>query len=286
MSSLLKLFSNKRLILLLVGIMFFIALMGLSFGERSKMSWPENFVRDSMAWVQGLLYKPAGAVAGFFGDIKNLSVIYEENKALRQTLAQYARDRMRLNELEEQNERLKKALGFTESQQQANNYKWHIAEVVGMSPDPFHNNTAVINLGSKNGIKENMPVMTAEGLLGRVTHVSAFSSNVQLITDINDSNSKGISVTIHGKPDSYGVIESYDGEYLIMNKIDPNDDLQPGDTVITSGMGQLFPSGLVIGTVASRREGDFGITHTAQIKPSASFVRLREVFIVEVPELR
>jgi rod shape-determining protein MreC len=171
-----------------------------------------------------------------------------------------------------------------------NNYKYRIAEVYAASPDPF-DNTVVINLGEKDGIKENMAVMSVDGLIGRVSRVFPFHSNVQLLTDLDDrsNSSKAIAVTIKGKEnESFGIIESYDREkgLLVMNKIPRTDEMTVGDVVVTSGLGQLFPRGIEIGEVVSRDEGEFGITHTALVKPFASFTHLREVFVVEVPELR
>lgn len=284
-----KLMGNTRLFILLAAIIFFIALMGFTLGGRGQLSWPEKFVSDTVSFVQGLFYKPAQSVAGFFEDVRKLKTIYEENEALRATLAQYARDTARLNDLEAQNERLKEELQFTERQKNANNYRYHIAEVISVSPDPY-NKVVKVNLGEKDGIKPDMAVVTVKGLIGRIVSTTPFTSNVQLITDMSgtESGAKAISATVEDpETDSFGIIERYDREqgYLVMTKIDQNDKLEEGDTVITSGLGELFPAGLVIGTVVSRQVGEFGLTHTAMVKPAADFIKLREVFIVEVPGL-
>ncbi|MDF2713934.1 MAG: rod shape-determining protein MreC [Paenibacillus sp.] len=271
----------------MAGVIVFVALMGFTFGGRGAMSWPEGFLKDTVTYVQGWLNKPARAVAGFFEDVHRISVLYEENRQMKLSLTQYAKDTARLNDLEAQNKRLKDALGFTERQQQSNKYKYRIAEVYASSPDPF-NNTIVINLGEKDGIKPNMAVMSVEGLIGRIVDVSPFYSNVQLITDLDSNSTKAIAVTIKGREnDSFGILEGYDRDkgMLVMNKIPKTDNLTTGDVVVTSGVGQLFPRGIEIGEVFSRDEGEFGITHTALIKPFASFNHLREVFVIEVPEL-
>jgi rod shape-determining protein MreC len=274
---------------LLLGIVCFFTLMGLTL-NRQQMTWPEKFVKDSISWTQGLFYKPAAAIAGFFEDIRHLKVIYEENKTLKLTLTHYARDTQRLNLLEDQNKSLKEALGFTEMQRQSNNYTYRIAEVVTVNSDP-NNNTISINLGEKDGIKVNMAVMSIEGLVGRVTQVSGFYSNVQLLTSINDTdnNSKAIAATVKdGESESFGMIESFDPKtgYLVMNKVDQSDPIKEGDVIVTSGLGQVFPGGIEVGTVASIGPGEFGITQTVMVKPKASFRHIREVFVVEVPEVR
>jgi rod shape-determining protein MreC len=285
-----KLMGNKRLIILLLGIICFFSLMGLTLSNRAPLPWPAKFVKDTVSWTQGIFYKPAASIAGFFEDIRQLRVIYEENKTLKLTLTQYARDTQKLNELEAQNKRLMEALGFTERQRQANKYTYRIAEVVTVNSDPY-NNTISINLGEKDGIKENMAVMTVNGLIGRVSKVFGFYSNVQLLTDINDtdSNSKAIAVTVKGKESqSFGMVESFDSKtgYLTMSKVDQADPMQIGDIVLTSGLGQVFPSGIEVGKIVSIGPGEFGITHKVSVEPLASFRHIREVFVVEVPEVR
>lgn len=282
-----KWMGNIRLIILMAGVIVFAAIIGFTYGGGGAMSPPEGFVKDTVTWVQGLLNRPARSIAGFFDDMRRISVLYEENRQMKQTLTQYAKDTARLNDLQAQNKRLQDALGFTERQQQANNYKYRIAEVYASSPDPL-NSTIVINLGEKDGIRMNMAVMSVDGLIGRIVDVSPFYSNVQLLTDLDSSSAKAIAVTIKGhENDSFGILEGYDRDkgMLIMNKIPKTDNLTKGDIVVTSGIGQLFPRGIEIGEVVSRDEGEFGITHTALIRPFASFIHLREVFVIDVPEL-
>lgn len=273
---------------MMLGLICFIALMGLTFGQRNYNTWPEKFLKDTISWTQGLVYKPVGAVVGFFQDVGQLRTIYEENQVLRQTLNKYARDTTRLNDLELQNKRLQDALGFTERQKQMNDYKFRIAEVVYFNQG---NKIMTVNLGEKDGIRPNMAVMSVEGLIGRVVSVSSFYSDVQLLTGIDDKaalESKAISVTVKGKEnESFGFIETFDSDSqtLLMTKIDPKDPIQPGDTIITSGRGLVFPRGIEVGQVIEKKQGEFGITYVASIQPFASFNHLREVFVVEVPEL-
>jgi len=281
-----KFMGNKRLLFLMLALILFFILMGLTLGGRAGLTWPEKFVKDTVSWTQALFYKPAAAVAGFFEDIGKLRVIYEENRTLKMTLTQYARDTQRLNDLEAQNKRLKEQLDFTEHQKQANDYKYRIAEVVAANTVDPYTNTLTINLGERDGIKKDMAVVTIDGLIGRVQEVAPFTSTVQLLIDITDSDnsSKAIVATAQGKEnDSFGVIESYEKGLLAMTRVDPNDPIAVGDTVITSNYGLVFPGGIPIGKVVSRDVGDFGITHKVMVEPFASFNKIREVFVVEAP---
>lgn len=283
-----RLLGNKKLIFLLVCLILFIALMGLTFGERKSLTWPEKFLKDTVSFTQGLFYKPAGIIAGFFENMGMLSDVYEENLALKKKLSDYALDTIRLNILEEQVGRLEEALLFSERQKQANRYIWHFAEVISASPDPF-DQTININLGEKDGIRENMAVATVDGLIGIVRNVAPFSSSVQLISaiDYRVDTTKAIAATTKENEESFGMIERYTEEnFLEMNKIESTDSIEVGDTVLTSGYGEVFPKGIVIGTVVSRGVSDSGITHKAMIKPAANLTgaKLRQVFVIEVPE--
>lgn len=289
-----KFWGSKRLFILLFGLIFFIALMGLTLTKREQITWPEKFLKDTISFTQGLIYKPAAYIAGFFEDVGNLRTIYEENKVLKLTLSQYAMDIARLNELEVQNERLKTALDFTEQQKKANDYVRHYADVTADSPDPY-NHTITVNLGKKDGMKVNMAVVSTDGLIGLIKRVSAFTSNVELITNMNNNlnTTKAIAATVVGKEEqSFGIVESYDETaeggslVFVMTKISKEDPLVAGDVVITSGLGSVFPAGIVIGTVISKQMGEFGITYTAYIKPAVKFQHLREVFVIEMPEVK
>ncbi|MFC5700504.1 rod shape-determining protein MreC [Cohnella faecalis] len=271
---------NKRLFILMIGLIVFISVMGFTLG-RTRLTWPERFLNDAFGSVQGALYRPVGAVADFFGDLDRLSDVYKENEQLRQTVAQYAQDQIRYNFIEAENERLKDDLAFTERQKNLYKYRYLIGQVVASSSNPY-DHSMKINLGSRDGIKEQMAVTTVDGLIGIVSHVSEFTSTVTPITELDALTSKGISVaaTVLNKTDSFGIIE-YDKEKgLQMTKIAETDKLAVGDTVITSGLGNLFPQGIIIGKVLNRQVGDFGLTHTASIEPAADFDHTREVFVV------
>lgn len=280
-----KLLGNKKIVVLLISLIVFVALMGLTL-MRTGMTTPEKVIKDTVTWTQGIFYRPAQQIAGFIQDIRDLRGLYEENRVLKATLSNYAKDTMRLNKLESENKNLKELLEFTDRQKNLDNYKYHVAQVLSISPDPY-NGRVNINLGSRDGIRENMAVISTEGLVGRVESVSELSASVQLLTELDATNneSKAISATVKGKERSFGIIQSYDPitQNLVMTNIEQTDELEVGDTVITSGMGLVFPQGIEIGTVVAKEDGDFGINYVAQVEPVATFRHLSELLVVEVP---
>ncbi|WP_238357372.1 rod shape-determining protein MreC [Cohnella zeiphila] len=279
---------NKRLFIMMIGLILFVALLGFSSG-RTGLTWPERFLNDAFGTVQGALYRPVGAVAGFFRDLGRLSDVYKENERLRETVARYTQDKIRYNMIENDNKRLQDELNFTDRQKELyNNYQYLIAQVVASGSNPY-DQTIKINLGSHDGIKPKMAVTTVDGLVGLVSKVSEFTSTVMPITELDPNSPDAISIaaTVLGKEDQAFGIVSYDKEnnLLQMNKIDENATVADGDLVVTSDLGGLLPKGMIIGTVVNTQVGDFGLTRTASIKPAAKLDHLTEVFVVVAPDV-
>ncbi|MBN3525659.1 rod shape-determining protein MreC [Paenibacillus apiarius] len=289
--TLFKLLGNKRLFIMLFGLILFIALMGFTLGGRLNLSWPEKFVHDTVTFVQQIFYKPAAYVSEFIEDVSNLKDVHEENERLKIAVAQYTRDKAHYNAIQAQNESLMEALKFTERQKKLNlPYEYRIAQVTSINvADPF-NQTINVNLGSKNGVRQGMPVISVEGVVGMISRVYEFSSTVQLLTNLDDKDpsSRPISATIMGKEKkSFGMIESYDHSSgtFSMTRIEEDDEIAEGDTVVSSGEGGIFPKGLILGTVISINIGEFGLTRTATVQPAATYRDWRELFIVITPDL-
>ncbi|MFC3798339.1 rod shape-determining protein MreC [Cohnella sp. GCM10012308] len=270
----------------MIGLILFIAVMGFTL-RRSGLTWPERFVNDAFGTAQSALYRPVGAVAGFFRDLGRLSDVYKENEELRRTVAMYTQDQVRYNAIASENERYKKDLEFKQRQEQLFNYKQVISQVIASGSNPY-DKTIKIDQGSHDGVKAGMAVVTVDGLVGLVSKVSEFTSTVMPITELDSTtpDTIQISATISGKEQQVFGIVDYDKEngVMRMSKIDENANVAEGDIVVTSGKGGVLPKGLIIGKVLTNQVGDFGLTHTATIQPAAQFDHLYEVFVVMTPD--
>lgn len=283
-----KLLGNKRLFIMLIGLVAFIAIMGFTLGPRASLSWPEKFVKDTVGFVQSVFYKPAAYIAGFFEDVRNMKAVYEENEELRRAVAQYSRESANYNTIKAKYERLRDNLRFTQNQKNRDKYDYRTAEVIAVNSDP-NNRTLVVNLGERDGIRPNMSVTTVDGMVGIVSNVSNFTSTVKLLTtmDAQDPNPQPISVTAIGKEDkTFGIVETYDEKTntLLMTRVAEDDPIAEGDKIISSGAGGVIPPGLIIGEVKSVQISQFGQSRTATITPAAKFEDWRYVIIVVTPE--
>lgn len=270
-------FSNKRLIVLLLSIILLVALIGFSLRERSQPSWPERFVKDTASLVQTMVSGPVQYVAGFFGNLQDLQNTYQENKQLKTRVDKIVSLEAQVQNLEKDNQQLRDVLG---EQKSLSDYKTVPATVIGRNPDRWHE-FIIIDKGDVNGIKQNMAVMTATGLVGKVKSVNQFSSTVQLLSDQDPKNQ--ISAYVQGKANVFGIVQGYDQEQklLLVKRIPYDAKVSKGQTVITSGLGGVFPKGLLIGKVVKVQPDQYGLNQTAYVKPGSDFYDIENVLVIK-----
>lgn len=146
--------------------------------------------------------------------------------------------------------------------------------VIGLDPSPFIRSIN-IGAGSDRGVLHGMPVLTDEGLVGRVTEVTAATSRVQLITD----PASAVNVQLQGSR-ADGLLAAQPNGELWVELIDQNANVEPGELVLTSGLGGAFPADIPVGHVVSVRRRDFELFQRAVIQPTVNFDELEIVLLV------
>jgi rod shape-determining protein MreC len=270
-------FLNKRLIILLVSMIILVSLIGFSLKEREELTWPEQFIKDTTGWAQTIVSRPANYIAGFFGNVKDLQNAYDENKQLRLRLDELAQLKADVQSVTEDNEELRDILDKKDS---LSDYEQIQATVIGRNPDRW-DELLIINKGSTDGIERDMAVITSTGLVGKVKNSRQFTSTVQLLSSTDATNR--VSAEIVGTETIYGQIEGFDREKerLLLKKIPYEAEIEKDQLVQTSGMGGVFPSRLIIGTVEEVVPDEYGLTQTAYVKPGANFYDIEHVMVVE-----
>jgi rod shape-determining protein MreC len=208
-----------------------------------------------------------------------------ENDDLRRELEE-ARNRLIAEQTAQlENERLRAQLNYIGGPDFPADYESIVARVVGRPPTPYQQEI-VIAAGSDQGITENAPVVTADGLVGRVTEVTSNGAKVTLITDqrsavsavVLESNAAGI--VRHGASASS----------LILDRVGKDELVAEGNLVITSGwrtlgFESLYPRGIPIGVVESVGQQDVDLYKRIQIAPLVEFDSLAEVIVLkEIPQ--
>ncbi|WP_027725851.1 rod shape-determining protein MreC [Tuberibacillus calidus] len=275
-------FFNKKLIILLTSLILLVALIGFSLKERTKLSWPEQFVHDTVGWFQFVFNKPAQYAAGLFENIEEIRNVYKENKKLKAELRDYAELHAKYYDLKSKYENLEKQLHVDALSAS----KAHIAPVIGRSFDQW-NQMIIVGKGSQSGIQKGMAVLTPEGFIGRVTSVSQFTSEVTLITDPSDNNQISAFVVTKGGKKYNGMIEGYDQNkhVLLLKKLPIDAKIKKGDFVMTSRLGGVFPDDLLIGKVVSVKPDPYGLTKVCEVEPAADFNNIDYVDIIEKTSL-
>lgn len=271
-------FLNKRLILLLVSIIFLVALIGFSLKDRKELTWSEQFIKDTTGFVQFLFHKPAQLVAGFFENVQDIKNTYKENKLLKARLEEYVMLEAQVQTLKKENEELRAILNKKESLRDFISIQ---ATVIGRNPDRWQE-TVIVNKGEQQGVKKDMAVITPAGLIGKVQHASQFTSTVQLLSAVDQQNR--ISAYVQGKEENvFGLIEGYDDkrEALLLKQIPFDAKIEKKQLVLTSGLGGIFPKGLPIGVVEEVVPDEYGLTKMAYVKPAANFYDIDDVIIVK-----
>ena len=146
-------------------------------------------------------------------------------------------------------------------------------------------NQIMIDKGSKDGIKKDMAVVTKNGLIGKISRVYPHSSEIKLVTS-DDVNYK-VSVTIKtGNGDSYAILNGYDNETecVTVTGVDKMSTVKKGDTIVTSGLGGMFPGGIYIGVVQDIKSDKYDLSKTLYIKTSQDFNNIHYVTILKEKE--
>jgi rod shape-determining protein MreC len=148
------------------------------------------------------------------------------------------------------------------------------AAVIGRDPSPFLH-YIIINRGSNDDIRRGMPVVTNQGLVGRVDAVIADAARVQLITDPGSS----VNVYLQNADTNAVLLGSVTGD-VSLDMISQNVSVEPTDLILTSGLGGGYPPDLIIGQVVTLRSLEFELFQKATVQPAVDFSRLDIVLVI------
>ena len=219
-------------------------------------------------------------VSDYLRTLREVKVLRAKIKELEELADALMIENVRLSEAEIENRLLREELQFKEINPFYETRGALVigrqleAEVIGRDPSnlSYH---LLIDQGSQNGVSEGMPVVTARGLVGRISKVGTDWARVLLITDPASSVN-----ALSQKSRATGTVQGHLGQSLLMRFIPWEETVSVGDLILTSGWGGNFPKGLVIGQVTSVRWKDFQMYQEAEVKPTVDFNRLEIVTVI------
>jgi rod shape-determining protein MreC len=230
----------------------------------------EQFLINFFAPIQNSITYAHGRAAGLFNNyLANINAS-KENKVLQKKVFFLEEKIFVYKELAKENVRLKELLQFDEGMA----VKGVLAQVVGWDTSSDFKSLR-INRGAKDGLKLQSTVVTSEGVVGYVYRMTDHFSDV--LTLMNPKNRiDGIVERIR----SHGIVEGFSGQRCIMKYVNQTDPLILNDIVLTSGLGNIYPKGLKIGTVSRIRRENYETMQYVEITPSVNFSRLEEVIVL------
>lgn len=205
--------------------------------------------------------------------ITTRSELLKQNETLRNQMQELRLQAMQAQEITRENARLRQNVGWKETKP----WKMKLAKVVLHDPANWWR-TVQIDKGRLDGVTNNLPVMTVDGLVGRISSVGPATSTVVLIGDRDCKVAAQVTET--GDTGVIGATDLADNSLATLGFLKPNAKLTPGDHVITSGQGGIFPAGIPIGKIADSRQIDSGLSAEARVKLSANLGSLDEVWVV------
>jgi len=247
-----------------------LSLISANLHSRENMSFFESLVVGITAPVQKVVWGVIGGIGSVWRGYFYLVGLEKENQTLRRELQELRLQMNRYQEASLANERLRALLNFKKSMATP----LLPAQLVAFDPSGWFQ-TILIDKGRNDGVVQDMAVVSAEGLVGRVIGVGNQHAKVLLIIDGNSAVDSFIQ-----RSRARGVLVGLGREMCLLKYVQRNEDVQVGDKVISSGMGGVFPKGLIVGTVQEVVRGSSGLFQRVEVEPAANFSRLEEVMVV------
>ncbi len=266
---------SKKSVLAVMTVAIAFLLLALAVQGRARLPWLDRVIVAIAAPVNEKLVavsNNADSVRNFFAA---LTTMQEENKKLKTEVETLSYANIQMAEIWAENQRLSNLLQYKND---AKNLKLQTAKVIGKNIGDIKD-TVLINLGSNAGLRENMAVVNASGLVGIIDETYPDASRVLLITS---PRCKAGGIVLRANSRVVGVVNGLAGgdAVLQMSNMARDADIVEGDIVVTSGFGGNHPGGLVIGNVSEVSLNVGGLLKQAKIVPAVDFGRLEEVMVV------
>jgi len=264
----------------ILAVILFVQVLGLAVQvKRHGGDEPTRLIRmwtvGSVAPLEKVIVWCQGGLGNLWNNYVYLRGVRQENRDLKFEIERLRLDQVRLADDAHQARRLQALLGFKEQYIA----KTVAAQVIGSSGSE-KSRSVYIDKGSAEGVEKDMPVITADGVVGKV--LLAFGSTAQVLM-INDRTS-GLGVILD-KSRLQGVVKGTAAGELVLENVMTDNPVDLGELVVTSGGDQIFPKGLTVGTVMKVSPGA-DLFLNIRVKPSANLSKLEEVLVITKKEDR
>lgn len=271
-----RLFKNKIFLFVLITIVILIVI-GATANSRSKLNWMGNILNVPLSPIQRLFSAAGGKLDEAVSFFKDIQSVKNENEELRLKVSELEKENRELAVFREKNEELREALSLKDRFAE---YKIIGSNVIARDAGNWFN-VFTVDVGRKDGIDVDMAVISnSRGLVGKILVSDATSSKVMSIIDA-DSQVAGWISKSGGHVIVRGDLALKDKGLCRMDYIAADVDVEAGDVIETSGLGGIYPKGIVIGKVKETRKINSEFNRYAIIEPAVDFKRLEEVYVLK-----
>lgn len=242
--------------------------------EAREHNWFDRAVVTVSLPIQWLMATSLETVSDVWHGYFGLVGAQERAQALALENAELRRDLELREEERLETERLRSLLGL---KRRVEPLEMRHARVIALSPSPLFRSVR-IDKGTHHGVSLGDAVVTNDGVVGRVAAVSPFAGDVMLIADVNAS----IDVLVQ-RSRAHARVRGSGGDDIFAIRVDQmarTADVEPGDDIITSGLGGVYPKGLRVGRVISVEKRSFGLYQNATVDPAVDLARIEDVLVI------
>ncbi len=271
---------EKKYMILIIVVVIVLLLAFITSIVRSnrELTGIEKSIKDTTLLVEKIIYSPVKLVKDKIKEHNEKQDLYNKYKKLKKKARESDLINAERLELKKEVEDMKKVLELNNTLGES----YYLNATVVNRDLGYWYNTITIDKGNHNGVKKDMAVIVSEGLIGKVIKTTNFNSTVKLLTSDDVNNKISVKIQINDKY-VYGLLSGYDKNKKIftVEGISSNKKIPKGSLVTTTGMGDIFPSGIVIGKVSGSRTDNFDLARTVDVKGSADFDDLTYVTILK-----
>ena len=237
-------------------------------------NWLDRVVIGLTAPIQSLIEGSVDGVTGLWSDYFYLVGVQEENRKLKIENRKMQREISERSEDIFENQRLRSLL---QMQRKTPRVNYAVGEVISISPNPLFRSIR-INQGSSDGLVEGLAVINQAGVVGRVKAVTSNYADIILLVDVNNS----LDIVVQRTRARARVRGSGDDRFMGIEeeRLARTAKVEPGDVLVTSGVGDRFPTGIPVGQVTSVKKSKFGLYQEVTVEPTVDFGQLESVMVV------
>ncbi|HWI65317.1 MAG TPA: rod shape-determining protein MreC [Symbiobacteriaceae bacterium] len=266
----------RRLMAALVALILIFGLMTATSRERSDVTIVEKAIATLLYPFQWATDYVAEQFRGVGTTIRDLTQLRKDNAALKEKVQGAEQLEARNQQLVQENETLRRELSMKERSK----YPLLTSQVISRTSDNWYR-TVLINHGSRDGVQPNMAVVNWQGLVGKISSVTPYTSTVQLVIDAGFGQT-GFGAGAKLPTGDLGIIDTVQGGHVRMKFFITDPAVQVGQPVFTSGQGPM-PADLLIGYVAGMGSNESAQEKFVTIKPAVDFNKLDTVHVVLHP---